>query len=80
MIVNWNEWSDGGLTMHENIKGLSKETIRGWVRPVVALNSDGIDWLYSSIDCSVKGSAPTRHEAIQKLMEEMDAHEVDPYA
>lgn len=73
MIVTWIEWSDSGLSMHENIRGLSKETIRGWV------HSDGAGaWAYGSVDGKVSGIAATQRMAQEALMAAMGAKEIDP--
>ncbi len=79
MIVTWYEWSDGSLSMHENVKGLAKETIRGWVRVHGDFNGEP-QWLYCSVDEQVKGTKKTRQQAVEALMEGVGARELDPYA
>lgn len=80
MIVNWLEWSDGGLSLHENVDGLAKETIRGSVRPVMALGKDKPDWIYTSVDGKVRGAAETRQEAMDALKKALSAVEVEEHA
>ena len=78
MIVTWIEWSDGSLSMHENIPGLSKETIRGWVKNHGDFNGEP-QWIYCSADEKVKGTKRTRQEAIDALKLGLDAHEIDEH-
>lgn len=74
MIVTWMEWSDRTLTMHENIPGKADATYRGTVK---CLNDE--EWLYSSFDKSVGGLKKTRQEAVEALMQGMNAKEIDSY-
>lgn len=71
IVVTWSEWSDCRLTLHENRKGRSEETMVG---SVVCLPNGR--WEYRSKDDKKSGIVETRAEAKRALLDALGAQEL----
>lgn len=76
-IVNWMEWSDSMLTMHENTIGKAADTQLGLVRYEMIDNE--FKWAAYDRNNVRVAACDTREAAQQALMHICDAQEITVY-